>query len=142
MQRCNLYISEEGLKELKLTSLQPQAVLLDEKIDINVHKHKYMSKENDSIKIIMGTFDGEEMIKQFHIGKNRIDLYFPVYKLAIECDEFGHDDRDVLYEVNRQKFIEEQLVCELVCQFVRYNPDTQDFDVVQVLNKIFGAIET
>ena len=78
------------------------------------------------------------MIRQFHIGKYRIDLYFPEHKLAIECDEFGHNNRDVSYEVNRQKFIEEQLQC----QFVRYNPDAQDFDVVQVLNKIFCAIKT
>ena len=129
---------KEGLRELVLTSQQPRAALLAEKLGINVHKHKYMSKENDSIEIIMGTFDGEEMIRQFHIGKYRIDLYFPAYKLAIECDEFGHNNRDVSYEVNRQKFIEEQLQC----QFVRYNPDAQDFDAVQVLNKIFRAIKT
>ena len=41
--------------------------------------------------------------------KYRIALYFPAYKLAIECDEFGHNNRDVSYEVNCQKFIEDQL---------------------------------
>ena len=71
-----------------LTTQQPQAALLAEKFGKNVHKHKYMSKENDSIEIIIETFNGEEMIRQFHIGKYRIDLSFPAYKLAIECDEF------------------------------------------------------
>ena len=32
-----------------------------------------MSKENDSIEIIMETFDGEEIIRQFHMGKYHID---------------------------------------------------------------------
>ena len=76
-QKYNLYINEEGLRELVLTSQQPQAGLLAEKLGINVHKRKYMSKENSSIEIILGTFDGEEMIRQFHIGKYHIDLYFP-----------------------------------------------------------------
>ena len=136
-RKDDYYINEEGLRDLVLSSQQPQVALLAETLGINVHKHKYMSKENDSIEIIMETFDGEEMIGQFHIGKYCIDLYFSEHKLAIECDEFGHNNRDASYEVNHQKFIEEQLQC----QFVHYNPDAQDFDVVQVLNKIFRSIK-
>ena len=131
-QKYDLYINEEGLKKLVLTSQQPEAPLLAETFDINVHKHKYMSKENDSIEFIMRKFDGEKMIGQFHIVKYRIDLYFSAYKLAISCDEFGHNNDDVSYEVNRQKYIEEQLQC----QFVQYNPNARDFDVVQVLKNL------
>ena len=47
----------------------------------------------------MQAFNGEEMIHQFSAGKYRIDLYFPEYKLAIECDEFDHRGRDTGYEV-------------------------------------------
>ena len=50
---------------------------------------------------------GEEMIHQFSFGKYRIDLCFRRYKLAIECDEFDHRDRDIEYEVEQQKFIED-----------------------------------
>ena len=50
-QKYDLYINEEGLRDLVLSSQQPQAALLAEKLGINVHKHKYMSKENDSIKL-------------------------------------------------------------------------------------------
>ena len=39
------------------------------------------------------------MIEQYHVDGYRIDLYFPEYKLAIECDEFGHRDRDLEYEI-------------------------------------------
>ena len=75
-QKYDFYINKEGLRELVLTSQQPQATLLAEKLGINIHKHKYMSKENNSIEIVMKTFDGEEMIIQFPIGKYRINLYF------------------------------------------------------------------
>ena len=33
----------------------------------------------------MQAFNGEEMINQFSVGKYRIDLYFPRYKLVIAC---------------------------------------------------------
>ena len=63
------------------------------------------------------------MIHQFAVGKYWIDLYFPRYKLAIECDEFGHRDRDIGYEVERQKHIGKLLNCT----FVRFNTDAKDF---------------
>ena len=136
-QKYDLYISEEGIYEIVLKSKQPQSTLLAENLGINIYKHKYISKENDSVEIIMKTFDGEEMIRQFHIGKYRIDLYFPEYRLAVECDEFGHADRDIDYEVKRQRFIEDQLKC----QFIRYNPDDHGFEILVVLNKIFRKIK-
>ena len=50
------------------------------------------------------------MNRQFSIGSYRIDFYFPEHKIAIECDEHDHKDRDINYETKRHKFIEEQLV--------------------------------
>ena len=64
------------------------------------------SKEQDALGQIMQVFNGEEMIHQFSVGKYRIDLNFPKYKLAIECDKFDHRDRDIGYEVERQKHTE------------------------------------
>ena len=51
------------------------------------------------------------MIDQYTVDNYRIDLYFPKHKLAIECDEFDHSDRDIEYEVKRQNNIEEKLGC-------------------------------
>ena len=62
----------------------------------------------------MQAFNDEEMIHQFGAGKYRIDLHFPKYKLAIECDEFDHRDRDIGYEVERQKHIKKLLSCDLI----------------------------
>jgi len=47
----------------------------------------YMCIEVDTIKCIMEAFNGEEMIHQYKIVPYIVDLYFPKYKLIIECDE-------------------------------------------------------
>ena len=60
------------------------------------------SKEQDTHSKIMQVSRGEEMLHQLGVGKYRIDLYFPKYKLAIECYEFDHRDRDIGYEVEPQ----------------------------------------
>ena len=73
------------------------------------------------------------MKRQFSIGSYRIDIYFPEHKLDIECDEHDHKDRDINYEIRRQKFIEDQLNCK----FIRYNTDEKDFTIESVLNKVF-----
>ena len=49
------------------------------------------------------------MHTQYSMDQYKIDLYFPKHKLVIECDEFGHLDIDIKYEVKRQKDIERKL---------------------------------
>ena len=46
-----------------------------------------------------------ESIRQYIIGDYRVDLYFPHYKIIIECDEFGHVDRDEKNEEEREKYL-------------------------------------
>ena len=47
----------------------------------------------------------------------RIDIYFTQYFLAVEIDEKGHTDRDLVFEEKRQKALEQKLNCE----FIRIN---------------------
>ena len=49
-------------------------------------------KELESIK---DGFEGEHMQTQYTVIGYRIDLYFHEYKLAIEVDELGHNDRNI-----------------------------------------------
>ena len=70
---------------------------------IELRKNKWLYKEHNASSQISQAFNGEEMIHQFGVEKYRIDLYLPRYILAIECDEFDHRDRDIGYEVDRQK---------------------------------------
>ena len=130
------YINEEGSRELVLKSKQPKAADFAEHLGINVHKHKYTSKEQDTLSCIIKAFNGEDMKRQFNIDGYRIDLYFLEHKLAIECDEFDHADRDIEYEVKRQNHIEEKLGCT----FIRYNPEARRFNLFEVINRIIRAI--
>ena len=51
------------------------------------------------------------------------------YKLAIEVDEQGHNDRDIDYEIERQKSIENKLGYE----FIRINPAKQLIQLIFLL---------
>ena len=47
--------------------------------------------------------EGENMQSQYTV------LCFHKYKLAIEIDELGHNDRNIDYEIQRQKALEREL---------------------------------
>ena len=130
------FVSLDGVLEIVTKSRKLQVLELAKALGINIHKQKFLSKEQETISIIMQVFKGIKMIDQYTVDNYRIDLYFPKHKLAVECDEFGHNDRDVNYEVTRQKYIE----AKLRCQFIRFNPDAKDFKMENVLNEIFRFI--
>ena len=54
----------------------------------------------------------------------RIDVYFTKYFLAVEIDEKGHTDRDLIFEEKRQKALEKKLNSE----FIRINTSTESYD--------------
>jgi hypothetical protein len=70
--------------------------------------------------------------RQYRIGNYFIDLYFIKFKLAIECDEFGHKNYNNINESIRQTYIEDQLKCV----FIRFDPTTPDFSLPLVISKI------
>ena len=84
----------------------------------------------------MTLFAAEEIILQHNVLGNKIDTCFPKYKLAIEVDEQGHNDRDIHYEIERQKAIEKKLGCE----FIRINPAKENFHIFVAIGKIQNYI--
>ena len=54
----------------------------------------------------------------------RIDIYFTEYFLAVEIDEKGHTDRDLIFEEKRQKVWEKKLNCT----FIRTNTSKENYD--------------
>ena len=60
-RKDDYYINEEGIKELVLKSKQFNANEIAKQFGIEIHKHKYTSKEQDTIGCIMKVFNGEEM---------------------------------------------------------------------------------
>ena len=85
----------------------------------------------------MDAFEGENMQTQYSVLGYRIDLYFHDYKLAIEVDEKGHNNRNIDHEIKRQKAIEK----ELGCRFIRIDLDEEDFNIFKTINDIHRHIK-
>ena len=98
------FLTIKGAKELLLKSRSPHAYKLSNLLNIKMDT-KYECKEGGTIKQVLQVFSGEIMKTQQSCGPYRIDLYFPEYRLAVECDENNHDDRDPDYERKRARFI-------------------------------------
>ena len=107
------------------------------KINLRFILHDVINtKEETVINSIKDAFEEENMQSQYTVLKYRIDLYFHKYKLAIEIDELGHDDRSIDYEIQRHKALER----ELDCVFIRINPNAIDFNIFKEINKIHRHI--
>ena len=59
--------------------------------------------------------------KQIQVDNNdqeyilfRIDIYFTEYFLAVEIDEKGHTDRNLIFEEKKQKALEKNLTVNLL----------------------------
>ena len=59
---------------------------------------------------IKSSFEEENMQTQYNVLGYTIDLYYHDYKLAIEIDSNGHSNRNIDYEIKRQKAIEQELL--------------------------------
>ena len=65
----------------------------------------YTCVEADTLKCIMDAFYGEEMVIQYKINSYLLDLYFPKYKIIVECDDSNHKgvkniEKDLLRETS------------------------------------------
>ena len=64
-------------------------------------------------------------------------MYFHDYKLAIDTNENGHSDRSMVWEIERQKAIEQGFVCK----FIIIYPDKEDFGIFKTINYIFKHVK-
>lgn len=95
-----------------------------------------VTKEQRTIGQIRKAFKHLETIQQYKVAPYYVDLYFPDYRVAVECDEEGHRKYTQEVEFKRQNHIEQALSCT----FVRYNPDTPNFNIGDVINQIIVLI--
>lgn len=111
-QKHTKYINKNGLEELIIKSKKIPTIIneLAKVFDIKInnfnplYKTKVLSKEQVTVDSILKVFKNEKYKLQHSVGIYHIDLYFIDHKLAIECDEFNHKDRNHLYEKTRQEF--------------------------------------
>jgi very-short-patch-repair endonuclease len=135
-QKNTIYTNKLGLIQLLIYSKMPNKDDFIKwckiKFDIEYQVVTCLYKEQETVGQITRAFRHTNYKIQYKVDKYRIDLYFIDYKIAIECDEFNHKDRDRKYEIERETFIKKKLGCK----FIRYNPDDEDFSVFDVINEI------
>ena len=72
------------------------------------------------------------IIKKIQVDSNgqkyilfRIDIFLNKYCLAVEIDDKGHTDRDLIFEEEKQKALEKKFNCT----FIRINTSRENLDV-------------
>ena len=136
-QRCRRFLKEDFAMQIIMDCRTTAAVNFKTKLGFNQHD-PIMTQEQSVLSKIVTLFAAEEKILQYNVLGYRIDAYSSKYKLAIEVDEQGHNDRDIDYETKRQKAIEKELGCE----FVRINPAKENFIIFVEIGKIHSFIAT
>ncbi len=131
-----VYLSKDGLVALltksRTLAAYHKSQAISDKLGLNL-KHVFnVSKQQQTLDIIRAAFQSITCFPEYKCGTYRIDLYFPDLKVAVECDEYGHVDRDQQHEQDREQFIKNKLSCI----FVRYNPDSPCFNVGNVIHEI------
>ncbi len=130
------YVSYDVMSMMVFGSNKVKAVNLADYLGIGVPRYT-LSKEQETLNVISTVFAGEEIVCQKNVNGYRIDMYFPQYNIAIECDELGHRDRDPKKEKDREQAIKNAIGCT----FVRYDPDSSKFNINVVCNTIFKMIK-
>ena len=78
------YLTYNGLLKLLVKSRKHEVLDFIKLFNINIKTTHYTCIESDTIKCILDTFNGQNMISQFKVNNYFIDLYFSDYNLAIE----------------------------------------------------------
>jgi very-short-patch-repair endonuclease len=125
-------IRTSTVKKMICCTINHNSDAFAEAIGIKLYDCKKVSHETNYINQIIKVFGREKYITQYCIDGYRIDLYFPKYKLAIECDENDHKDRDKKYEKSRQNHIIDLLGATMI----RFNPDDVKFNILDVISQI------
>jgi len=133
-----VYISYNGLCKLILKSRKPNIIKISSDFGINTTIQKNICIEAEIIYNIKLAFKNEKSEDQYHVDGFKIDLYFEVYKLAIECDE-NHHNKEInkIKDIEREKYIKEKLGCE----FIRFKPYDKEFNIFKLINDIYTFIK-
>ena len=123
-QSCRRFIHNDLALKIIMDCRTDESCNLKRNLGFTLHD-VINTKEQTVINLIKDAFEGENMQTQYTVLNYRIDLYFHKYKLAIEVDELGHNDRNINDEIQRQRALER----ELDCVFIRIDPDAADFNI-------------
>ena len=128
------YLTYTGLMRFISRTRSPRTIEFINKIGLTINTQFFSSPECDTLRCIMDAFQNEEMVEQYTVLTYRLDLYFPRYKLAIECDENHHNQfADDYRELKIKKNIPD-------CVFIRFKPFDKNFNIFKVINQIYQHI--
>lgn len=85
---------------------------------------------------LIQAFHSLDPVRQYIVGRYRIDLYLRRVKVAIECDEHGHRKYSSDAEAARESFI----VSREGCRFVRFDPYAPGFCILQLIGQIVALL--
>ncbi len=139
-QKNTIYINKLGVISLLTRSRMPNKnrfiQWFKDTYDVNYLIITRLHKEQETIGQLIQTFAHINHKTQYVVDRFRIDLYLPDHKLAIECDEFNHADRNQKDKEYREQYIKNKLNCT----FIRFNPDQEQFSIFNVINEIMKKI--
>ena len=136
-------ITRDGAIEILLKTrkrISPDVLHILKEFGINPTNRKCLTKEQQTLSTITDVFKTEKFEDQYKVGNYYIDLYFTEHKIAVECDELGHNDRKPHKERERMDYINEQLDIN-DCHWIRFNPDEYKFDISKVIGQIYRKID-
>ena len=128
-----MVLEEEGVLQLVSSSRLPNALQLAKQMGVKIMN---CTLEQQFISVIESSFLDLKPIRQFSVGCYRVDLYLSIPNIAVECDEKGH----LHYSCEKERERERKIFNALNCTFVRFNPDSPNFNIGNVIRKIREAI--
>jgi very-short-patch-repair endonuclease/prophage antirepressor-like protein len=137
-----ILITRDGAIEILIKTrkrISPDILHILKNFGIETTNRKCLTKEQQTLSALTNSFKTEKFEDQFKVGRYYLDLYFPEYKIVVECDENGHADRKPYKERERMDFVNEKLGLT-DDNWIRYNPDAEDFDISKVIGKIYTRI--
>jgi very-short-patch-repair endonuclease len=137
-----ILITRDGAIEILIKTrkrISPDILHILKNFGIVTTNRKCLTKEQQTLSALTNSFKTEKFEDQFKVGRYYLDLYFPEYKIVVECDENGHADRKPYKERERMDFVNEKLGLT-DDNWIRYNPDEKDFDISKVIGKIYTRI--
>jgi very-short-patch-repair endonuclease len=135
-------ITRDGAIEILIKTrkrISPDVLYFLKSFGIVTTNRKTLTKEQQTLSALTNAFKTEKFEDQYKVGKYYLDLYFPEYKIVVECDENGHADRKPYKERERMDFVNEKLGLA-DDNWVRFNPDAKDFDISKVIGQIYTRI--
>lgn len=135
-----IYINNEGLKFL----ISKNKNLVDhiyndlnnlnyiKKINSFIYKYNSNIKENIYIDEITNFFEDEYYIENYMVDEFSFHLFFPEYKLFIDCNNYNIFENNDLKSIKKKELIED----ELGCKYISFNSDEENFNIYDVIKKI------